>query len=57
MKIEAKAKACKDRLFSVAVNPTTDMVLAMDGDKWGRLGLWNIVSPVKSILKKNTKRI
>ncbi|XP_070200372.1 WD repeat-containing protein 76-like [Littorina saxatilis] len=42
MRITTKAKACKDRLMSVAVHPTTDKVLAMAGDKWGRLGFWNI---------------
>lgn len=44
MHITTKAKACKDRLFSVAVHPTTEKVLAMAGDKWGRLGFWDIVS-------------
>ena len=44
MHIRIKAKVCKDRLFSVAVHSTTDKVIAMAGDKWGRLGLWDIVS-------------
>ncbi|XP_076471667.1 WD repeat-containing protein 76-like [Babylonia areolata] len=42
MSISTKAKACKDRLFSVALHPANDRVLAMAGDKWGRLGFWDI---------------
>ena len=44
MRITTKAKACKDRLFSLAVHPTRDKLLAVAGDKWGRLGFWDIVS-------------
>ena len=44
MKIDLKAKVCKERLFSVAIHPMKDKILAMAGDKWGSLGFWNAVS-------------
>nr|KAG5694010.1 hypothetical protein BaRGS_002464 [Batillaria attramentaria] len=44
MQITTKAKLCKDRLFSVALHPSSTKVLAMAGDKWGRLGFWDIES-------------
>ena len=38
------AKVVPTRSFSVAFHPTTDKVLVATGDKWGRLGLWDVVS-------------
>ena len=37
-------KATKHRIFSVAVHPTTSQLLVAAGDKWGGVGLWNLVS-------------
>lgn len=37
-------KVTKDRIFSLAVAPVTDKVLVLAGDKWGKVGLWDIVS-------------
>ena len=46
MKITAEqvAKVVPQRIFSLAVHPTESKVLAFAGDKWGRLGLWDVVS-------------
>ena len=38
------AKVTKDRVFSVAVHPTREKVLVMAGDKWGKIGFWDLVS-------------
>ncbi len=46
------AKVVPHRIFSVAVHPTESRVLACAGDKWGRLGIWDVVRidhvPMKS---------
>lgn len=39
-----KIKVCKDRLFSVAVHPSSTKVIAVAGDKWGQMGFWDVVS-------------
>ena len=46
MKITAEqvAKVVPQRIFSLAVHPTETKILAFAGDKWGRLGLWDVVS-------------
>ena len=46
MKITAEqvAKVVPQRIFSLAVHPTGSKVLTFAGDKWGRLGLWDVVS-------------
>ena len=46
MKITAEqvAKVVPQRIFSLAVHPTESKVLAVAGDKWGRIGLWDVVS-------------
>ena len=46
MKITADqvAKVVPQRIFSLAVHPTESKILAFVGDKWGRLGLWDVVS-------------
>ena len=38
------AKVVPNRSFSVAFHPTTERVLVATGDKWGKLGLWDVVS-------------
>ena len=42
-------KATKHRIFSVAVHPTTSQLLVAAGDKWGGVGLWNLVSVCRVI--------
>ena len=37
-------KVTKDRIFSLAIAPVTDKVLVLAGDKWGKIGIWDIVS-------------
>ena len=37
------AKLVPNRIFSVAVYPEEDRVLAAAGGKWGELGLWDLV--------------
>ena len=51
MKITAEqvAKVVPQRIFSVAVHPTESKILALVGDKWGRLGLWDVVSNVQLV--------
>ena len=48
MKITAEqvAKVVPQRIFSIAVHPTEGKVLAFAGDKWGRVGLWDVVSKI-----------
>ena len=46
-------KVTKHRIFSVAVHPTTSQLLVSAGDKWGGVGIWNIVS-VKYVLFEQT---
>ena len=38
------AKVTKDRVFSLAVHPTHEKLLVMAGDKWGKIGIWDLVS-------------
>ena len=37
------AKVVPERTFSVTLHPTSDRVLAATGDKWGKIGLWDVV--------------
>ena len=46
-------KVTKHRIFSVAVHPTTSQLLVSAGDKWGGVGIWNIVS-VKYVFFEQT---
>lgn len=41
---ENVAKVVKDRIFSAAFHPCTSSLLMATGDKWGQVGLWNLVS-------------
>ncbi|XP_071795385.1 WD repeat-containing protein 76-like isoform X1 [Asterias amurensis] len=41
---EHLAKVTKDRIFSVAVHPSETKVIACAGDKWGRIGVWDVDS-------------
>ncbi|XP_078666187.1 WD repeat-containing protein 76-like isoform X2 [Branchiostoma floridae x Branchiostoma belcheri] len=41
---ERVAKVTPERIFSVAVHPSTTKMLVCAGDKWGRLGLWDVES-------------
>ncbi|XP_024911338.1 WD repeat-containing protein 76 [Cynoglossus semilaevis] len=36
------AKVVKDRVFSLAFHPCSSSLLVAAGDKWGKLGLWNV---------------
>ncbi|XP_035992378.1 WD repeat-containing protein 76 isoform X1 [Fundulus heteroclitus] len=36
------AKVVKDRIFSVAFHPCSSSLLMAAGDKWGKVGLWNL---------------
>lgn len=38
------AKVVKDRIFSAAFHPCTSSLLLAAGDKWGKVGLWKLVS-------------
>ena len=37
-------KVTKDRIFSLAIAPVSDKVLVLAGDKWGKIGAWDVVS-------------
>lgn len=41
---EHVAKVVKDRIFSAAFHPSVSSLLVAAGDKWGKVGLWNLVS-------------
>ncbi|XP_071104908.1 WD repeat-containing protein 76-like [Haliotis cracherodii] len=41
------AKVVKDRIFSIAIHPSKDKVLVAVGDKWGRVGFWDVMSSDK----------
>jgi len=41
---ERIAKVVPQRIFSMAVHPTESELLLAVGDKWGNLGLWNVLS-------------
>lgn len=57
------AKVVPNRIFSMAIHPSEDMVLAVAGGKWGKLGFWNVVrhklgvSYDKCVLKKTMIKI
>uniref|UniRef100_UPI0037E7EE7D WD repeat-containing protein 76 n=1 Tax=Semicossyphus pulcher TaxID=241346 RepID=UPI0037E7EE7D len=36
------AKVVKDRIFSAAFHPCSSSLLMATGDKWGKVGLWNL---------------
>ena len=38
-----KQKVCKERIFSTAFLPSCNRLLAVAGDKWGRIGFWDVV--------------
>ena len=40
---ERVAKVVKDRIFSVTVHPSVEKLLVCAGDKWGKVGLWDVV--------------
>ncbi|XP_036400465.1 WD repeat-containing protein 76 [Megalops cyprinoides] len=44
MKLSAErvVKVVKDRIFSAAFHPSSSRLLAAAGDKWGRVGLWDL---------------
>ncbi|KAM6942699.1 WD repeat-containing protein 76 [Xenentodon cancila] len=39
---DAVAKVVKDRIFSAAFHPCSSSLLMAAGDKWGKVGLWNM---------------
>ncbi len=43
IKAEQVAKVVPQRIFSMAIHPSEDKILAIAGDKWGRLGIWDVV--------------
>ncbi len=40
------AKVVPQRIFSAAVHPSDSKILAFAGDKWGCLGIWDVVCTV-----------
>lgn len=44
LRADRVAKVVPDRIFSLAIHPTEDKMLVMAGDKWGKLGFWDVVS-------------
>ena len=38
------AKVVPNRIFSVAIHPSESKVLVVAGDKWGKIGFWDVVS-------------
>ncbi|KAL4225515.1 WD repeat-containing protein 76 [Mactra antiquata] len=42
------AKVVPDRTFSVAIHPSETKVIAAAGDKWGKIGIWNVLNEGKS---------
>lgn len=45
-------KVTKDRIFSLAIAPVTDKVLVLAGDKWGKIGIWDVVSDLMYYMYK-----
>ncbi|KAK3611876.1 hypothetical protein CHS0354_021309 [Potamilus streckersoni] len=43
-------KVVPDRTLSVAVHPMEDIILAVTGDRWGRLGFWNVSSTSDAVV-------
>ncbi|XP_061181580.1 WD repeat-containing protein 76-like [Saccostrea echinata] len=37
------SKVVPDRIFSLAIHPVENRTLVMAGDKWGKLGFWDVV--------------
>jgi len=46
LKVSQIEKVTKDRIFSMAVTPTAEKTFVLAGDKWGKIGIWDIVSEV-----------
>lgn len=40
---EGVSKVVPERIFSLAIHPAHDRTLVMAGDKWGKLGFWDVV--------------
>lgn len=47
------AKVVPERIFSVAIHPTENTVLLAAGDKWGKIGLWDMVCDGLLLFKSN----
>lgn len=41
-------KVVQNRVCSVAIHPSESLVFVAAGDKYGQIGLWNVVSPLCS---------
>lgn len=41
-------KVVKNRVCSVAIHPSESIVFVAAGDKYGQIGLWNVVSPLRA---------
>ncbi|XP_052798491.1 WD repeat-containing protein 76-like [Mya arenaria] len=48
MSAESVAKVTPERSFSVAIHPGKSRLLAATGDKWGKLGIWDVESEESS---------
>ena len=47
MEVNQVEKVTKDRIFSLAVAPSTDeKTFVLAGDKWGKIGIWDVVRGV-----------
>ena len=42
--IQHLAKVTKERIYSIAVHPSCEKVLACAGDKSGNIGIWDVVT-------------
>ncbi|XP_045176801.2 WD repeat-containing protein 76-like [Mercenaria mercenaria] len=45
---ERVAKVVPERTFSIALHPSDTKVIAVTGDKWGKLGIWDVLCDSKS---------
>lgn len=50
-------KVVKDRVFSAAFHPCSSSLLLAAGDKWGKVGLWNMVSCTFSLVRQRFVKV
>lgn len=41
-------KVVQNRVCSVAIHPSESLTFVAAGDKYGHIGLWNVVSPLRA---------
>ena len=47
------AKVVPQRIFSMAIHPSLDKTIVFAGDKWGRLGIWDVVGNLVQLFPAN----